>query len=59
MEDNMPNKRNKFKNLKMPIENHYTAAWADAEKLKSDSKVNLPNEIQVRNAKEYVETNQK
>lgn len=43
----------------VPIENHYTAAWADAEKLKPDSKVNLPNEVQVRNAKEYVDTNQK
>lgn len=52
---------NRFKAKKnmVPIENHYTAAWADAEKLKPDSKVNLPNEVQVRNAKEYVDTNQK
>ncbi|HZJ56793.1 MAG TPA: DUF3787 domain-containing protein [Clostridia bacterium] len=51
--------RYKIKNALVPIENHYTAAWANAEGIKPDSKVNLPNEIQIRNAKEYVDTNQK
>jgi len=59
MEGKMVRKRYKFKNLLVPIEHHNTAAWADAEGLKPDSKVNLPNEVQVRNAKEYVDTNQK
>lgn len=59
MEDSMSKNKFKLKNVKIPMENHQTAAWADAEKLKTDSKVNIPNEVQVRNAKEYVETNQK
>ncbi len=55
----MKRKRFKLNKSLMPVENHYTAAWADMEDVKPDSKVNLPNEIQVRNAKEYVDTNQK
>ncbi|HHZ12790.1 MAG: CDIF630_02480 family spore surface protein [Caldicoprobacterales bacterium] len=55
----MPKGRYKIKNGLVPIENHCTAAWADAESIKADSKVNLPNETQIRNAKEYVDTNQK
>lgn len=55
----MPRNRYKIKNTLMPIENHYTAAWADANEFKPESKVNLPNETQIRNAKEYVDTNQK
>lgn len=52
---------NKQKNrvYKEPIEKHETAAWADAERLQPVTQVRIPCEIQVRNAKEYVDTNQK
>lgn len=52
---------NKFKEkfLAMPIEKHDTAAWANMEDAEPVSNVNIPSEIQVRNAKEYVDTNQK
>ena len=49
----------KEKNMVKPIENHETAAWASQAGLKAVSKVNIPDEIQVRNAKEYVDSNQK
>ncbi|NLJ58556.1 MAG: DUF3787 domain-containing protein [Tissierellia bacterium] len=53
--------KNKYKEKHMakPIENHATAAWANRSKTKSVSKVNLPDEEQVSNAKEYVDENQK
>lgn len=53
--------KNKFKekNMDMPIENHKTAAWANIEDLKSVSRVPIPNETEVKNAKEWVDTNQK
>jgi hypothetical protein len=47
------------KNYKEPIEKHDTAAWANIESLKPVSRVHLPSEIEVRNAKEYVDSNQK
>ncbi len=52
---------NRFKEFHMrtPIENHATAAWADSEKLKEVSRVNIPDEIQVMEAKEYVDQNHK
>jgi len=52
---------NKYKEFHMrtPVENHSTAAWASSESLKEVSKVNIPEEIQVMNAKEYVDENQK
>ena len=52
---------NKFKEKFMgkEIEKHDTAAWANIEKKKPVSNVTMPSEIQVRNAKEYVDTNQK
>jgi hypothetical protein len=42
-----------------PIEQHTTAAWANIEKLKEISKVATPSELEVRNAKEWVDSNQK
>ena len=42
-----------------PIEKHTTAAWANKEKLKEVSNVTIPNENEVENAKEWVDTNQK
>lgn len=52
---------NKFKEkfLAMPIEQHDTAAWANMEDSQPISNVNIPSETQVRNAKEYVDTNEK
>lgn len=42
-----------------PIENHESAAWANIEEQKPVSNVTIPSELEVRNAKEYVDTNQK
>ncbi len=52
---------NKFKEkfVGMPIEKHENAAWANIEKTKDVSKVTEPSEVQVANAKEYVDSNQK
>ena len=52
---------NKYKenSMKTPIENHETAAWANITEMKPVSNVTIPDEKQVRNAKEYVDSNQK
>ena len=52
---------NKYKEFHMrtPVENQATAAWANRETLKDDSGVNIPDEMQVINAKEFVDENQK
>ncbi len=42
-----------------PIERHDTAAWANIKKLKEISKVSIPNEFEVENAKDWVDSNQK
>ena len=42
-----------------PIENHKTAAWAEIEKTKPVSKVTIPSEDQVNDAKAYVDHNEK
>ncbi len=55
----MAENRYKEKNMKMPIESNDTAAWANINELKPVSNVNIPAEVQVRNAKEYVDSNQK
>lgn len=47
------------KERKHPIENHETAAWADIEKIKPISKVTLPGEEQVVEAKDHVDQNEK
>ncbi|NSW90905.1 MAG: DUF3787 domain-containing protein [Firmicutes bacterium] len=44
---------------KAPIEKHETAAWANIMKTKPVSRVTVPGEFHVENAKEYVEENQK
>lgn len=49
----------KNKELKTPIEKQETAAWADKEKRKTMSNVNIPSDMQVINAKEYVDDNEK
>ncbi len=45
--------------LQKPIERHDTASWADVGKNKRVSKVLVPKEEGVINAKEYVDMNQK
>lgn len=53
--------KNKYKEKFMatPIEKHETAAWANFEEVKPVSGVGIPGEIDVRNAKEWVDTNEK
>jgi hypothetical protein len=53
--------KNKLKEhfIAKPIERHDTAAWANISKTKPVSNVTIPSEIEVRNAKEWVDTNQK
>jgi hypothetical protein len=55
----MADNRFKEKFIQMPVERHDTAAWANIEKTKRTSRVTIPSEIQVRNAKEHVDTNEK
>jgi len=55
----MAKNRYKEHHMGIPIEQHDTAAWANIESTKPASNVTIPSEIQVRNAKEYVDTNQK
>lgn len=55
----MADNRSKEKHMARPIEKHDTAAWANIEKMQPVSNVMIPNETQVRNAKEYVDTNEK
>jgi len=55
----MAKNRYKEKHMAIPIENNTTAAWANIERLKPVSRVAIPNEAEVKKAKEYVDTNQK
>lgn len=52
---------NKYKvyHMRTPVENQATAAWADCGSMKDVSGVNIPNEMQVVEAKEYVDENHK
>lgn len=43
-----------------PVERHETAAWTSSfDDFKPVSNVGLPSELEVRNAKEWVDSNQK
>jgi hypothetical protein len=55
----MAENKSKEKNMAKRVENHGSAAWANIEKTKRVSKVTIPSEVQVRNAKEYVDSNEK
>lgn len=55
----MAKNKYKEKHMAMPIEKHDTAAWANIEQKKPESGVTEPSEFQVRNAKDYVDANQK
>ncbi len=45
--------------IKSGLGSSATEAWADAEKLEKDTKVNIPSEESVNIAKEWVEENEK
>lgn len=47
------------RSLRTPIEKHDTAPWANIEKTKPVSNVAIPNEEEVKDAKQWVDTNQK
>lgn len=49
----------KNKNRKRPIESHKTAAWADTNHVKPESQVPVPSETQTKDAKSYVDQNEK
>ena len=55
----MADNRYKESHMRTPVENHATAAWADTDSLKDLSGVNIPDEMQVISAKEYVDENHK
>ena len=55
----MAENKDKEKHMATPIEKHDTAAWANIQKTKRVSKVTMPGETQVRNAKEHVDSNEK
>lgn len=51
--------KEKDRDMSLPIEKHETAAWANIEEVKPVSNVTVPNETEVRNAKEWVDSNEK
>lgn len=55
----MSENKTKEQFMAVPIEKHETAAWANIRETKPVSNVIIPDEIDVRNAKEWVDTNQK
>ncbi|KMT22305.1 CDIF630_02480 family spore surface protein [Clostridium cylindrosporum] len=55
----MASDNTKEHNIKIPIEKHDTAAWANIEKLQPVSNVSIPHKSEVRNAKDWVDANQK
>lgn len=55
----MSDNKRKEKFMAAPIEKHDTAAWANIETIKQVSKVTMPSQLQVDNAKEHVDSNQK
>lgn len=57
-EMNMPDKKKDY-DLGVPVEKHDTAAWANIEKKKSHSRVTIPSEFQITNAKIHVDENEK
>jgi hypothetical protein len=55
----MTKKTIKSCSFETPIEKHETASWANIEETKPVSNVTIPNKDEVRNAKDYVDANQK
>lgn len=55
----MEGDRVKDSSVELPIEKHDTASWANIHKKKPVSKVSVPSEFDVKNAKDYVDSNEK
>jgi len=55
----MNDMKDKERRMPRPIEQHTTAAWANIEKTKELSNVPIPSDVEVGNAKEWVDSNQK
>ncbi|ACV61050.1 hypothetical protein Dtox_0087 [Desulfofarcimen acetoxidans DSM 771] len=55
----MAENKYKEKNLSKPIEQHVTASWANIDKMQPVSKVAIPGDQEVGDAKEWVDKNQK
>jgi Domain of unknown function (DUF3787) len=55
----MAENRYKEQHMDTPIENYATAPIFNRERLQPRTKVNLPNEMETRNAKDWVDANQK
>ncbi|HHV50331.1 MAG TPA: DUF3787 domain-containing protein [Candidatus Avimonas sp.] len=55
----MQHYRYKDKDQRRPVECHNTAAWANIKTRKKVSQVHIPDELQVLNAKQYVDSNEK
>ncbi|NLY11786.1 MAG: DUF3787 domain-containing protein [Firmicutes bacterium] len=55
----MKNDKVKRKHQAKPIERHDTAAWASIAYEKEKSKVTVPAEFEMANAKDYVDENHK
>lgn len=55
----MSNLYPKEKDMSLPYEKHNTAAWANIHETKPVSRVTIPSELEVMNAKEWVDSNQK
>lgn len=51
--------KGKIRNTAKPVENHETAAWANIEGTDPVSEVMRPDDVQVDNAKDYVDENEK
>lgn len=55
----MTKKTIKSCSFETPIEKHETAAWANIEETKPVSNVPIPSENETRNAKDWVDANEK
>lgn len=55
----MAKNRQNRKSLEVPVEKQTTAAWANIESTKNASNVTQPSDLQVVNAKEYADENEK
>ncbi|KZL93481.1 CDIF630_02480 family spore surface protein [Clostridium magnum] len=55
----MSKKTIKSCSFETPIEKHETASWANIEETKPVSNVSIPSENETRNAKDYVDSNEK
>jgi len=56
----MAKNKRKERFMAAPVERHDTAAWRNhIEKVEPHSQVGIPSETSVRNAKEYVDSNEK